>query len=149
VTVCSGSCDGHGSCLARTSQSCNKYGRGELDVCLYTACNVADNTTYCAQFPSPSGVSCSTGDACFTSQMCGTSGCSQGTRVPGCTEPDVDAALGAAGGEGGASTPSATSTSHSSGACSVEGTTDGAAPFAAAAALLGLAAATCRRRVRP
>lgn len=144
VTVCSGSCDGDGSCVARATQSCNKYGRGELDACLYTACSVADNAAYCEQFASPVGVSCSSDDPCVTGQTCATSGCSGGTRIAGCTESEGDASLGAGGG----GDPSPTSTTSSSGGCSLEAAPDSASSLPVMAGVLAAAVAVGVRRQR-
>ena len=92
VSVCSGTCDGNGVCTV-LDHGCEKYGRGELGACLYTACSPLMNVAGCAQFPSPSGSSCSTGDVCIDSETCDTRGlCGSGTRIPDCTEPDQDAA---------------------------------------------------------
>ena len=106
VSVCSGACDGNGTCVA-LNQACESYGRGAIDECLYIACNVAANAptidagTFapgCTLFPNPSGVQCSD-DPCVSGGTCGSQGdCLGGTRMPNCAEPDVDgsAAFGSA-----------------------------------------------------
>jgi hypothetical protein len=157
VTVCTGACDGNGACAARTDTFCNKYGRGELDVCLYTACNTAQNVGYCRQFASPSGVACSTGDSCVTGEICGGAGlCGGGTRTPGCVESAVDASLGAQGDGGETShaadaSASGPSTGGSPG-CSVGGvgahTSRATAAIGMLAALLAAASRVRRTRAR-
>jgi MYXO-CTERM domain-containing protein len=95
TNVCGGTCDGNGACGA-LDHACEKYGRGELLGCLYTACSPAANVAGCAQFPIPEGETCSTGDLCLQGETCsGSAGiCGGGTRISGCTEPDgIDASL--------------------------------------------------------
>ena len=93
VSVCSGTCDGNGVCTI-LAQGCEKYGRGELSACLYTACSPLANVPGCAQYPTPQGSSCSTGDVCVSGAACDARGlCGGGTRIPDCTEPDQDAAV--------------------------------------------------------
>jgi len=93
VTVCSGACDGAGRCPL-LDHGCDKYGRGELDFCLYTACNVASNAPGCVQFASPAGAACSTEDPCITGETCSGQGlCTGGARIANCSEPNQDASL--------------------------------------------------------
>jgi hypothetical protein len=172
LTVCSGACDGNGACGV-AAPGCPKYGRGELSVCLYTACNLAANTAGCAQFVSPTGTTCSSGDVCLTGETCGAQAtCTGGTRIANCTEPpDGDASLsthgeggtrGTSGDDGGAestgepgdaavadatTTETGTSPSSSSSGCSMTGGPSGDAGSAGAIALgLAVAASLSRRR---
>lgn len=141
-TVCAGACDGNGACAPRTGTHCDKYGRDELGICLYTACNPAQNTGYCEQFESPAGVSCSTQTACVTGETCGANGCGGGTHVSGCTPPPGGDASSGAGDDG--SSPA--SPSPSSHGCSFAGTAGGGTTVAIAGTLVVLMSKRRRRR---
>jgi hypothetical protein len=173
LTVCSGACDGNGACGV-AAPGCPKYGRGELSDCLYTACNLAANTAGCAQFASPTGTTCSSGDVCVTGETCGAQAtCTGGSRIANCTEPaDVDASRSAHG-EGGTlqttgddggveagepgdsavadatTTETGSSPSSPSSGCSMTGEASGDAGSAGVIALgLAMAASVSRRRSR-
>jgi hypothetical protein len=97
ISVCSGACDGNGACVV-LNQPCERYGRGLIDDCGYTACNVAASAPIldanvfspgCIEFPNPSGVACSSGDPCLSGGTCDSQGdCLGRSRI--CAEPDVD-----------------------------------------------------------
>jgi hypothetical protein len=156
VSVCSGACDGQGVCQA-LAQGCDKYGRGELGACLYTACDPSANTPGCKQFPSPEGQSCSTDDPCIIDQACTAhGGCAGGQSVDGCVEADDDAGHGKAlaPDEGGAQTSDASSSSTDesfdapragSSGCSIAPSGGGDGAWAQAA-LLGLSLLRRTRR---
>jgi MYXO-CTERM domain-containing protein len=159
--VCGGTCDGNGACGA-LDHACEKYGRGELSDCLYTACSPAANVAGCEQFPIPEGETCSTGDVCLQGETCnGSAGtCGGGTRISGCTEPgDGDASLSTHDTDGGVMTASDAGSNGAPGAASgpgpaasggcslamspVSGGTAGLGAF-----VVGLALARSRRRER-
>jgi hypothetical protein len=150
VTICNGACDGNGACTGVGMPYCEKYGRGQLEDCGYVACHPAYNAGMCEIFASPVGAACTSTDACMTAVACDSSGQCTGKPIAGCTEPDVDASLGAHGDDGGSSSGGASSSpskGSSSGGCSVVNAPSG--PVSAAAGLLlAIAALAARSRSR-
>jgi MYXO-CTERM domain-containing protein len=165
TNVCGGSCDGNGACGALDHACGMKYGRGELSICVYAACNPAANVGGCEQFSVPEGEDCSTGDVCLQGEMCGGPNglCVGGTRISGCTEPEdgdatfviheqdgtdagvtIERDAGADSATGAAFEPTHTS----SGGCSLAMSRTSGGTAGLGALVVGLALARARRRER-
>jgi hypothetical protein len=108
ANVCSGACNGSGSCLL-VPHGGEKYGRGEwASGCTFLACQPlgAESPN---DFPAPLGMACTEGDPCTTGNTCVAVDdgklveCGGGTPVAGCVVDDIDSGVGDGGEEDAAS----------------------------------------------